>query len=244
APPVAAPSAAPAPAPAEPAAPARVDDLARALALRSPGATAAASYVALLRAWELPAAEPAPELLSFAEIVGELIDRDLDVYSFNATDLEQLRALDHPVLLDIDAADGVRRVVALTRIDDTDAELEGVVASGSVRVPLEELQRYWLGDAHLVWRDFEPLPELLRAGDAGDGVAWLQSSLVEMGFLAGEATGRFDLVTEDAVRAFQEERGLEPDGAVGPLTKMAIYRALGRYAVPHVAQASLAGGAG
>lgn len=226
------------------AAPARVDDLGRALALRSPGATAADSYAAVLRTWSVEGTTPPPSLLSFAEIVGDLANHDLDVFSFTAPDLEQLRVLDHPVLLDLEAADGVRRVVALRSLGAGDAELEGVVATGPVRVSIDELQRHWLGDAHLVWRDFEPLPELMRSGDAGDGVLWLQRALGEVGAYAGAATGRFDWATEDAVRVFQSERGLEPDGTVGPLTKMAIYRALARYAVPHVAQISAAGDAG
>jgi general secretion pathway protein A len=240
APPAAAPEAA---APAAPT-PARVDDLARALAQRSPGATAAASYAALLRAWSLAPPEPPPELLSFPELVGALVQHDLGVFSFTATDLDQLRVLDHPVLLGIEAADGVRRIVALAQLGDGEAELEGVVASGTVRVPVEELQRYWLGDAHLVWRDFEPLPDLLRPGDGGESVLWLQRALGEIGYATDPTSGYFDAATAQAVRAFQSDRGLDPDGAVGPLTKMAIYRALGRYAVPHVAQTAAVGDAG
>jgi general secretion pathway protein A len=232
------------PADASASAPARVDDLGRALALRAPGATAADAYAAVLRAWSVEASAPSPAVVSFAEIVGDLANHDLDVFSFTAADLDQLRALDHPVLLDIEAADGVRRVVALRSLGVDDAELEGVVAAGPVRVSIDELHRYWLGDAHLVWRDFEPLPELMRSGDTGDSVLWLQRALGEVGAYAGTETGRFDWATEDAVRMFQSDRGLDPDGTVGPLTKMAIYRALGRYAVPHVAQVSGAGDAG
>jgi general secretion pathway protein A len=231
-------------APAEAPSPPRIDDLARALALRSPGATAAASYAAILRAWSVPAEDPAPDLLSFPEVVGALDGHGLAVFSFSAADLDVLRVIDHPVLLGIDAADGVRRIVALRQLSDGEAELEGVVESGPVRVPIAELLTYWLGDAHLVWRDFEPLPEVIRPGDAGGGVAWLQQALSDAGFSPGSASGRFDAATEEAVRAFQEDRHLDPDGAVGPLTKMALYRATGRYAVPHVALAARAGGAG
>jgi len=231
-------------APAEPPSPPRVGDLARALALRSPGATAAAAYAAILREWSVPADDPAPDLLSFPEVIGALDAHGLAVFSFSADDLDVLRVIDHPVLLGIDAADGVRRVVALRQLSDGEAELEGVVESGPVRVPVDELLKYWLGDAHLVWRDFEPLPDVIRPGDAGDGVAWLQRALTDAGFSPGSASGRFDAATEEAVRAFQEDRRLEPDGAVGPLTKMALYRATGRYAVPHVALAARAGDAG
>jgi general secretion pathway protein A len=231
-------------APAEAQSPPRIDDLGRALALRSPGATAAASYAAILRAWSVPADDPAPDLLSFPEVIGALDGHGLAVFSFSAADLDVLRVIDHPVLLGIDAADGVRRIVALRQLSNGEAELEGVVESGPVRVPVDELLNYWLGDAHLVWRDFEPLPGLIRPGDAGDGVVWLQQALSDVGFAPGSDSGRFDAATEEAVRAFQEDRHLAPDGAVGPLTKMALYRATGRYAVPHIALAARAGDAG
>ncbi len=230
--------------PGDPPAPPRIDDLAQALALRSPGATAAASYAAVLRAWSVPARASAPQLLSFPEVVGALDGHGLAVFSFAAADLDVLRVIDHPVLLGIDAADGVQRIVALRQLSDGEAELEGVVESGPVRVPVEDLMNYWLGDAHLVWRDFEPLPEVIRPGDVGEAVAWLKQALTDVGFSPGSASGRFDAATEAAVRAFQEDHQLEPDGAVGPLTKMALYRATGRYAVPHVALAARAGDAG
>ena len=231
-------------APAAAQSPLRIDDLASALALRSPVVTATASYAAILRAWSVPAEKPAPDLLSFPEMIGALDRHGLAVFSFSAADLDVLRVIDHPVLLGIDAADGERRIVALSQLSDDEAVLEGVVESGPVRVSVDELLNSWLGDAHLVWRDFEPLPEVIRPGEVGDDVAWLQQALTEAGFSPGSASGRFDAATEEAVRAFQADRHLNPDGAVGPLTKMALYRATGRYAVPHVALAARAGDAG
>jgi general secretion pathway protein A len=245
----AAPPPAPVPTPAPeapPAAPAvqRVDDLGRALAERAPGATVAASYAALLSAWSIAPEAEAQAPLSFPEVEAALAEQGLGVFSFAASDLDQLRVLDHPVLLDVEAADGVPRVVAVRGIGADEAELAGVAADGPVRVSLEELQRVWLGDAHLVWRDFETLPELIRPGDRGEAVSWLQASLVEVGRLRGTPNGSFDAATEAAVRSFQTEHGLDADGAVGPLTKMALYRALGRYDVPHLAAATPKGDAG
>ena len=52
----------------------------------------------------------------------------------------------------------------------------------------------------------------------------------------------FDAHTRKAVLAFQRTRGLRTDGAVGPLTKMALYDALPRYTTPRLA--ALGGGAG
>lgn len=60
-----------------------------------------------------------------------------------------------------------------------------------------------------------PPPRLLRRGSRGEDVAALQRRLRELGF---DADGDFGAATEAAVVAFQESRGLLPDGIVGPLT--------------------------
>jgi N-acetylmuramoyl-L-alanine amidase len=67
--------------------------------------------------------------------------------------------------------------------------------------------------------------QLLRRGDSGPAVVEIRSTLRRFGLLAEPATtGRdhFDAEVEQAVRAFQQQRGLITDGIVGPAT----YRAL------------------
>src|SRR5436305_7819563 len=67
---------------------------------------------------------------------------------------------------------------------------------------------------------------VLRRGDAGPDVAEIRSVLAALNLLAtanrSEGIGSFDGVVEQAVRAFQQRRGLITDGVVGPAT----YRAL------------------
>ncbi len=54
--------------------------------------------------------------------------------------------------------------------------------------------------------------ETIRRGSSGDAVtAW-------QGVLGIEVTGVFDYTTEEVTRAWQAQRGLEPDGIVGPKT--------------------------
>ncbi len=52
----------------------------------------------------------------------------------------------------------------------------------------------------------------------GKETAQLQQLLQERGFFKGNCNGHFDQKTEEAVRAFQEARGLKVDGVVGQQT--------------------------
>jgi N-acetylmuramoyl-L-alanine amidase len=68
--------------------------------------------------------------------------------------------------------------------------------------------------------------QLLRRDDSGPGVVEIRSTLRRFGLLPAAADGSredvFDADVEQAVRAFQQQRGLITDGVVGPAT----YRAL------------------
>lgn len=62
-------------------------------------------------------------------------------------------------------------------------------------------------------------------GWKGDEVKRLQKALIEKGYSCGDsgADGDFGSKTDEAVRKFQEDRGLERDGIVGPMTQTALY---------------------
>jgi general secretion pathway protein A len=224
--------------------PAFVEDLGNSLALRAPGASAAESLDAVLAAWAVAGAAHPSQTLRFTDVFDLLAAHGLAVLSLTDTDLERLRRIGHPALLVLAADDGTDRLVALRRIDAEGAELAGVVPGGPGRVTREELDGVWYGEAYIVWREFEGLPEELRVGDAGQGVLWLQQALAELGFSTGPPSGLFDAATELAVRAFQADQEIEPDGTVGALTKISLYRALGRYRAPEVEVAAGPGGAG
>jgi len=64
--------------------------------------------------------------------------------------------------------------------------------------------------------------EAIQRGDQGAEVEVIQRQLQGLGLLNGRADGDFGSGTERAVKAFQKERGLEPDGIVGEET----YRSL------------------
>lgn len=58
----------------------------------------------------------------------------------------------------------------------------------------------------------------IRKGSKGDDVRFVQETLNELGYNCGKADGIFGAQTLAAVKAFQEDRGLIPDGIVGEKT--------------------------
>ena len=64
---------------------------------------------------------------------------------------------------------------------------------------------------------------LLRRGDSGEPVKWLQYELIAHGYLREtELDGDFGVITLGAVLAFQLEHGLSVDGICGPETRSAL----------------------
>jgi hypothetical protein len=61
------------------------------------------------------------------------------------------------------------------------------------------------------------LNDIVRLGDCGDTVRFIQERLTVLGFPTS-ADGLFGSGTETAVKNFQSSRGLVADGIVGPLT--------------------------
>lgn len=66
---------------------------------------------------------------------------------------------------------------------------------------------------------------ILRRGSNGSAVADVQRRLVALGYTVDDPSGVFELGTESALRSFQRQRGLEPDGICGPETWSALVEA-------------------
>lgn len=79
-------------------------------------------------------------------------------------------------------------------------------------------------DYDLPAETIEIAPRTLRKGDSGTDVKKLQEALLREGYDLGSygADGKFGSETLSAVRAFQHDNGLTPDGIVGPKTLAAL----------------------
>jgi peptidoglycan hydrolase-like protein with peptidoglycan-binding domain len=67
----------------------------------------------------------------------------------------------------------------------------------------------------------EPSNGVWRLGDRGQQISAIQESLAVAGF-SGGSSGIFDQATQEAVRRFQQAKGLTADGIVGPQTMAAL----------------------
>ena len=65
----------------------------------------------------------------------------------------------------------------------------------------------------------------LRKGMSGEAVLQLQKRLIQLGYLTGEADGKYGRATADAVYNFQKRNGLGRDGVAGPATLALLYSA-------------------
>jgi len=76
---------------------------------------------------------------------------------------------------------------------------------------------------------------VLRPGFTGERVARLNQRLVALGLLepAAAAEPTYGLAQQEAVKKFQRERGLSPDGTVGETTRLALEGGSGRVNVSH-----------
>jgi hypothetical protein len=71
-----------------------------------------------------------------------------------------------------------------------------------------------------------PTDVTLQSGDEGGNVELLQQALAELGYEVGTPDGVFGPGTEEAVKQFQADTGLDADGVAGPATLAALNEAL------------------
>ena len=64
--------------------------------------------------------------------------------------------------------------------------------------------------------------DVIKLGMKGDGVVYLQNKLIDLGFYEGEADGVCGSSTVDALKDFQNSRGMKADGICGKKTYSAL----------------------
>lgn len=193
---------------------------------------ALAATASLLEAWEvdpLRADERSGTRVDLQTIAGR---RKLGYLPTSGT-LSRLAMMNVPAILELSLPDsGQRRFALLAGIAGPNI----IVRFGEMGTLLtpQDVERVWLGDAHLFWRDFENFSPRLVPGSVGSEVKRLQQLLARVGVYPAEPSLTYDAATTEAIARFQRSRRLIPDGIVGPLTKIVLYGALPDYQHPRL----------
>ncbi|NMG74133.1 ExeA family protein [Aromatoleum diolicum] len=132
--------------------------------------------------------------------------------------LEALRAMNAPAILDMRQPGGPDFFATLVALDSDRARL--VFAGRTRDVSLENLQRQWRGNYTLLWRVPHGWYRTVGPGARGKDVAWVVRQLGHWeGLAASEPAGNtYNADVEQRVRAFQRSNGLPEDGVLGPMT--------------------------
>ena len=131
-----------------------------------------------------------------------------------------LLAVDRPILLRLHASN-TRAWALLLGADARSVRLE--LGGQRFDVDRQVLQAQWDGSYAGLWRGPAVLRDAPDTGTRGPAVDWLWLRLLPQ---SASADAAYDTTLRDAVRNFQNARGLPTDGVAGPLTLMALANGL------------------
>ncbi len=160
-------------------------------------------------------------------------DRGLRLYRFSGN-LGTLLRLDYPAALEL-RMPGMsgKRFVLLVGKENDQIRIDPLIAGG-MALSFGELERYWSGQAFLLWKDYLNFLTSMSPGAKGAQVKRLQGLLREAGVYRKPLTGLYDSDTISAVKVIQSSSGIEQDGIVGGQTLMHLYRSIDRFKVPRL----------
>ncbi|MBI3793215.1 MAG: AAA family ATPase [Nitrospinae bacterium] len=195
-------------------------------AIYSPSARNVAANI-LLAKWGVEGIAEKDEAASTMEQIAE--KRNLKCFD-GRIDKVLLEKLAYPAIMLLNGEDGKKGylpVVGFTK-DGLSTGISGL------EIESEWAFKNWTGDVLIFWRDFADAPDELRKGAFGDDVAKLQTNLKKLGYFTIGVNGTFGAKTERAIKRFQQENGLNPDGMAGETTRMMILGKLQDVKIPRI----------
>ncbi|PIE67180.1 MAG: hypothetical protein CSA23_05360 [Deltaproteobacteria bacterium] len=136
--------------------------------------------------------------------------------------LELLKKLNLPAILEFpDPGGRPSRYLALVKLSADRAYLSN--GEDRYAVMTASLAGEWNGVALIFWKNFFHDAGVIPITASGDAIVSLKMQLRKLGFSIDKMTAAYDMQTRQAVEALQTRHGLDADGLVGPLTKIAIY---------------------
>jgi general secretion pathway protein A len=133
------------------------------------------------------------------------------------TSVQELRQFDRPAILYLTDEQGKSFAGVLTHLAGDRATL--AIGNSRQVVALTALSSYWSGRYTLLWRAPSYLPDQFRNKDSGPAVAWLARQVaLANGMAQSKPPRQIDESLRGAIRRFQFEHNLPPDGQIGAQT--------------------------
>jgi general secretion pathway protein A len=144
---------------------------------------------------------------------------------------EGVLELGYPLILRIKPSDNDREIyAALSGVSRGEYLIPSGLA-GKKRLTRQELESVWRGKAMILWKNYEKIPPRIPRGDRTPVTLALQKLLSDAG-IALEKNGIFDRKTADALKSFQELKGVGATGRPGPKTLLYLYQGSAGYFHP------------
>ena len=172
-----------------------------------PDSSRQGGFAPLFTAWKLtPAAEADPCVSA--------VQQGFQCVPVHGSWME-VRSFNRPTAMEFALLDGSRHYATLLKIEG-DAPKLAIGDSVPTVFELPEILPLWTGNAVLLWKPPIGGDWPIAIGGRSKAVAWVRERLG--GAVESGSTEFFDADLKVRVAAFQAERGLTPDGVVGPLT--------------------------
>ena len=122
--------------------------------------------------------------------------------------------------------------LTVARIDNENVYIAMSDQSDLTAVNKKILLRFWSGEAHIVWKNFSNLDGIITEASTPSSVKALKMLLHTLGYSNIAMGDNYDPETKQLIKKIQNKNGLNADGKVGPLTKIALYNENSEFAKP------------
>jgi general secretion pathway protein A len=146
------------------------------------------------------------------------------------------KKLNLPAIVAIDLPQGTAPgFVTLDRYDGDTVTLGRSGRRQKLAVPESVLRSRCAGAVYIVYKDFIAQGRIIPRSKPHESVIMLKMYLQDLGYAGIDINPYFDTATERAIKQIQTKHGLQPDGIVGPLTKIVLYNENNSDDMPQIA---------
>jgi general secretion pathway protein A len=194
------------------------------------------SFNAMAAAWNLaPIPRYAKQKSTPNKYLASLaLQRGMELINFDGN-TEGIIEMGYPLILHIKPSENDKEVyAALIGVSNGEFVISPGLG-GKQRLTRVDLESVWHGKAVILWKNYEKIPAWLPNGDRTPATVGLQKLLSNAG-IAVEKNGVFDQKTVDALKSFQNLKGLEVTGRPGPKTLLYLYQGSSGYFHPTLKQ--------